>query len=166
MTKKAKAHVYKRDHINTDEIIPARYLNTDNEKELAEHAMEDLDPDFINNVSPGDIIIAKKDFGCGSSREHAIWALRGAGIKAVIAETFARIYYRNSINNGLLAIECKDAADHINTGDEIEIHLETGKITNTTTGKSLEFNPIPKFALDIIASKGLLNYIKQQHKTQ
>ena len=164
MTQKAKAHVYKRDHINTDEIIPARYLNTDNEKELAKHAMEDLDPEFITKVSPGDIIIAKKDFGCGSSREHAIWALRGAGIKAVIAETFARIYYRNSINNGLLAIECKGATDHINTGDEIEINLETGKITNTTTGKTLKFAPIPKFALDIIASKGLLNYIKKTQK--
>ena len=162
MTKKAKAHVYRRDHINTDEIIPARCLNTDNEKELAEHALEDLDPGFTTKVKTGDIIIAKKDFGCGSSREHAIWALRGAGIKAVIAETFARIYYRNSINNGLLAIECKSAADHINTGDNIEINLKTGKITNTTTGKTLKFTPYPKFALDIIASKGLLNYIKQQ----
>ncbi len=147
MIQKAKAHVYKRDHINTDEIIPAQYLNTDNEKELAEHAMEDIDPDFTTRVRPGDIIIAKKDFGCGSSREHAIWSLRGAGIKAVIAETFAK---------------CKGAAEHIKTGDEIDINLETGKITNTTTGKTLEFAPIPKFALDIIASKGLLNYIKQK----
>ncbi|MEA3343648.1 MAG: 3-isopropylmalate dehydratase small subunit [archaeon] len=161
MILKGRAHVYKRDHINTDEIIPARYLNTDNEKELAKHAMEDLDPDFTTKVGPGDVIIAKKDFGCGSSREHAIWALRGAGIKAVIAESFARIYYRNSINNGLLAIECRSATEHINTGDEIEINVKTGKIANMTTGKTLEFIPIPKFALDIIASKGLLNYIKQ-----
>lgn len=162
MILKGKAHVYKRNHINTDEIIPARYLNTDDEKELAKHAMEDLDDEFINKVKPGDIIVAPKDFGCGSSREHAIWSLRGAGIQAVIADTFARIYYRNSINNGLLAIECADATEHISYGDEIEIDLKTGTITNTTTGKVLEIAPIPQFALDLIASKGLLNYIKQK----
>ncbi|MFH1127577.1 MAG: 3-isopropylmalate dehydratase small subunit [archaeon] len=162
MILKGKAHVYKRDHINTDEIIPARYLNTDDEKELSKHAMEDLDEEFMKKVKKGDIIVATKDFGCGSSREHAIWALRGAGIQAVIAETFARIYYRNSVNNGLLAIECPDASDHINYGDDIEINVLEGTIKNTTTGKTLRFTPIPQFALDIIKSKGLLNYIKQK----
>ena len=162
MILKGKAHVYNRDHINTDEIIPARYLNTDNEKELSKHAMEDLDMDFVKKVREGDIVVASKDFGCGSSREHAIWSLRGAGIRAVIADTFARIYYRNSINNGLLAIECKDAATNISSGDELEIDVKGGKIRNITRGKTLTFTPIPQFALDIIDSKGLLNYIKQK----
>lgn len=162
MILKGKAHVYNRDHINTDEIIPGRYLNTDNEKELAKHAMEDLDMEFVKKVKEGDIVVASKDFGCGSSREHAIWSLRGAGIRAVIAETFARIYYRNSINNGLLAIECKGAASNISTGDDIEIDVKGGKIKNITRGKTLAFTPIPQFALDIIDSKGLLNYIKQK----
>ena len=162
MILKGKAHVYNRDHINTDEIIPARYLNTDNEKELSKHAMEDLDMDFVKKVREGDIVVSSKDFGCGSSREHAIWSLRGAGIRAVIADTFARIYYRNAINNGLLAIECKDAAANISTGDELEIDVKGGKIRNITRGKTLTFTPIPQFALDIIDSKGLLNYIKQK----
>ena len=100
-----KAHVYKKDHINTDEIIPARYLNTDDEMELAEHCMEDLDKDFVGKVNQGDCIVAGDDFGCGSSREHAVWALRGAGIRTVIAKTFARIFYRNAINNGFYLIE-------------------------------------------------------------
>lgn len=164
MILKGKAHVYNRDHINTDEIIPGRYLNTDNERDLAKHAMEDLDMEFVKKVKEGDIVVASKDFGCGSSREHAIWALRGAGIRAVIADTFARIYYRNSINNGLLAIECKGASTNISPGDDIEIDVKSGKIRNITRGKTLAFTPIPQFALDIIDSKGLLNYIKQKQK--
>ena len=116
---KGKAHVYGRAHISTDEIIPARYLTTDKEEELAKHAMEDLDKDFVKKVKKGDFIIAGDDFGCGSSREHAIWALRGAGIKAVIANTFARIFYRNAINNGFLAIECKDISQTVTNGDDL-----------------------------------------------
>jgi len=108
MKLKAKAHTYDKAHINTDEIIPARYLNTDDEKELAKHAMEDIDALFVDNVKEGDVIVAAQDFGCGSSREHAIWALRGAGIRAVIADSFARIFFRNGINNGFILIECQD----------------------------------------------------------
>ena len=110
---KGKAHVYKKDDINTDEIIPARYLNSDKEEELAKHAMEDLDTEFINKVQDGDFIVSRENFGCGSSREHAIWALRGSGVKAVIANSFARIFYRNAINNGFLAIECKNIGEKI-----------------------------------------------------
>lgn len=158
---RGKAHVYKRNHINTDEIIPARYLTTDKEEELAKHAMEDLDAGFIKKVKPGDFIVAGENFGCGSSREHAVWALRGAGIKAVIANSFARIFFRNSINNGFLAIECKDIAKNIKNGDELEINVEKGTIKDLTNKKEFKFTPFPKFALDIIKARGLLNYIRK-----
>ena len=158
----AKAHAYKRDHINTDEIIPARYLNTDDEKELAKHCMEDLDKDFVNKVKPGDFIVAGEDFGCGSSREHAVWALRGAGVKTVIAKTFARIFYRTAINNGFYLIESEDAPDKIADGDELEIDFKTGLIKNKTAGKEIKFNPLPDFALEIINDGGLLEHIKKQ----
>ena len=127
---KGAAHVYKKDDINTDEIIPARYLTSDKEEELAQHAMEDLDTNFIKKVKKGDFIVAKENFGCGSSREHAIWALRGSGVKAVIANSFARIFYRNAINNGFLAIECKDIANKVKDNDELEIDIKSGKIKN------------------------------------
>ena len=156
------AHVYKRDHINTDEIIPARYLNTDDEKELAKHCMEDLDNDFVNKVEPGDCIVAGDDFGCGSSREHAVWALRGAGVKTVIAKTFARIFYRNAINNGFYLIESEDAPDKINNGDELEINFKTGLIKNKTADTEIKFNPLPDFALEIINNGGLLEHITKQ----
>ncbi len=152
-----KIHFYKRDNINTDEIIPARYLNCDNEAELAEHAMEDIDENFVENVQQGDFIIAGKDFGCGSSREHAIWALRGAGVKGVIVKSFARIFYRNAINNGFLAIECKEISDNLKTGDEIEINLEQGFFT--INGKKYNFSPIPDFVKKIMEKGGLLNTI-------
>ena len=155
---KVKIHFYKRDNINTDEIIPARYLNCDDELELAKHAMEDIDRNFIQNVKQGDFIIAGKDFGCGSSREHAIWALRGAGIKGVIAKSFARIFYRNAINNGFLAIEYKEIDENFKTGDEIEINLEQGFFT--VNDKKYNFSPIPKFVKDIMKKGGLLNTIK------
>ncbi|MCK4744519.1 3-isopropylmalate dehydratase small subunit [Candidatus Parcubacteria bacterium] len=154
---KAKIHFYKRDNINTDEIIPARYLNCDNEAELAKYAMEDIDKDFTQNVQQGDFIIAGKDFGCGSSREHAIWALRGAGVKGVIAKSFARIFYRNTINNGFLAIECAELDDNLKTGDEMEINLEQGFFT--VNGKKYSFSPIPDFVKDIMEKGGLLNTI-------
>ncbi len=159
-----KAHVYKRDHINTDEIIPARYLNTDDEMELAKHCMEDLDGDFVNKVKEGDCIVAGEDFGCGSSREHAVWALRGAGVRTVIAKTFARIFYRNAINNGFYLIESKDAPEKINDGDELEIDFKAGLIKNKTTDKDIRFNPLPDFALEIIEAGGLLNKLAQKNR--
>jgi 3-isopropylmalate/(R)-2-methylmalate dehydratase small subunit len=156
----SKAHVYKRDHINTDEIIPARYLNTDKEKTLAKHCMENLDKDFVKKVKPGDIIVAGDDFGCGSSREHAVWAIRGAGVQTVIAKTFARIFYRNAINCGFYIIESADAVDKINDGDQIEIDYKKGVIK---TGKTeIKFNPLPDFAVEIINDGGLLNHIKKK----
>ena len=160
----SKAHVYKRDHINTDEIIPARYLNTDDEMELASHCMEDLDGDFVNKVAAGDVIVAGEDFGCGSSREHAVWSIRGAGVKTVIARTFARIFYRNAINNGFYLIESPDAIEKISDGDELEIDYETGVIKNKTTGVDISFQPLPDFALEIINDGGLLNHITKRQK--
>jgi 3-isopropylmalate/(R)-2-methylmalate dehydratase small subunit len=155
----SKAHVYKRDHINTDEIIPARYLNTDDRAELAKHCLEDLDPDFVGKVKKGDIIVAGEDFGCGSSREHAVWAICGAGVQTVIAKSFARIFYRNAINNGFYIIECSNAADGIEDGDELEIDYKKGTIKAANRGVSYKFNPLPDFALEIISDGGLLNHI-------
>jgi len=160
----SKAHVYKRDHINTDEIIPARYLNTDNKAELAKHCMENLDPDFVKKVRQGDCIVAGKDFGCGSSREHAVWALRGAGVQTVIAKSFARIFYRNAINNGFYLIESDDAAEKISDGDELQIDFKAGLVKNKTTGNDITFNPLPDFALEIIKDGGLLEHITRTHK--
>ena len=160
----SKAHVYKRDHINTDEIIPARYLNTDDEMELASHCMEDLDEGFVKKVAAGDVIAAGEDFGCGSSREHAVWAIRGAGVKTVIAKTFARIFYRNAINNGFYLIESPDAIEKINDGDELEIDYETGTIKNKTAGVDISFQPLPDFALEIIKDGGLLNHITKKQE--
>lgn len=154
----AKAHVYNRDHINTDEIIPARYLNTDNEAELAQHCMEDLDTDFVNKVQDGDVIVAGEDFGCGSSREHAIWAIRGAKVQTVIAKSFARIFYRNAINGGFYLVEA-DVLDKISDGDELEIDYDNGTIDNKTTGTQISFNPLPDFARQIIKEGGLLSRI-------
>ncbi len=158
---KGKAHVYKRDDINTDEIIPARYLNSDQEEELAKHAMEDLDTEFISKIKSGDFVIARQNFGCGSSREHAIWALRGSGVKAVIADSFARIFYRNAINNGFLAIECKDVSDKIEDGNELEIDISKGVIMNLTKEEEYRFTPLPDFALELMKKGGLLDYIKE-----
>jgi 3-isopropylmalate/(R)-2-methylmalate dehydratase small subunit len=158
----SKAHVYKRDNINTDEIIPARYLNTDNEAELAGHCLEDLDDKFVRKVKPGDVIVAGEDFGCGSSREHAVWALRGAKVGAVIAKNFARIFYRNCINCGFYPIELDGATEKINNGDELEIDYEKGIIKNKTAGKEIPFNPLPGFALAIIHDGGLLNKIAKK----
>ncbi len=157
-----RAHVYKRDHINTDEIIPARYLNTDDVAELASHCLEDLDKDFVSKVQAGDIIVAGEDFGCGSSREHAVWAIRGAGVKAVIAKSFARIFYRNAINNGFYIIESPHAPDGIKDGDELEIDYKAGMIKNKTAGVDIKFKPLPGFALEIINDGGLLDHIKKK----
>jgi 3-isopropylmalate/(R)-2-methylmalate dehydratase small subunit len=155
----AKAHVYQRDHINTDEIIPARYLNTDQEVELAKHCLEDLDKDFVKNVQPGDVVVAGDDFGCGSSREHAVWAIRGARVQTVIARSFARIFYRNAINCGFYLIESAEAVDKIQDGDEIEIDYDAGVIRDSTSRMQIKFLPLPDFALEIIRDGGLLNHI-------
>ena len=155
----AKAHVYQRDHVNTDEIIPARYLNTDDEQELAKHCMEDLDAGFMSKVAPGDVIVAGEDFGCGSSREHAVWAIRGAKVQTVIAKSFARIFYRNAIDCGFYLIESAEAVEKIGDGDEIEIDYNAGTIKDTTSGVEIGFQPLPDFALEIIKDGGLLNHI-------
>ena len=158
------AHKYNRDHINTDEIIPARYLNTDDEMELAGHCLEDLDKEFVNKVKEGDVIVAGEDFGCGSSREHAVWAIRGAKVQTVIAKSFARIFYRNAINNGFYIIESPEALDKINDGDELEIDYKNGLIKNQTAGVDISFNPLPDFALEIIKDGGLLEHITKKQK--
>ena len=158
----SKAHIYKRDHINTDEIIPARYLTTDDEADLAKHCLEDLDGDFVNKVKAGDVIVAGEDFGCGSSREHAIWAIRGAGVQTVIAKTFARIFYRNAINNGFYVIESSEGIEKINDGDELDIDYKTGLIKNKTTGIDIKFASLPDFALEIIEAGGLINKLAQK----
>jgi len=158
----AKAHVYKRDHINTDEIIPARYLNTDDQQELAKHCLEDLDKDFVNKVKKGDIIVAGEDFGCGSSREHAVWAIRGAGVQTVIAKSFARIFYRNAINNSFYVIELPQQLEKINDSDELQVDYKQGLIKNKTAGIDIKFNPLPDFALEIINAGGLLNKLAQK----
>jgi 3-isopropylmalate/(R)-2-methylmalate dehydratase small subunit len=157
-----KAHTYKRDHINTDEIIPARYLNTDDTAELAKHCMEDLDTAFMDKCKAGDIIVAGDDFGCGSSREHAVWALQGAKVGGIIAQSFARIFYRNAINCGFYCIELAGAAEKINDGDQIEIDYKQGVIKNVTADTSIDFEPLPDFALDIINAGGLLKHIKNK----
>ena len=158
----AKAHVYKRDHVNTDEIIPARYLNTDDVAELALHCMEDLDADFMNKCSPGDVVVAGDDFGCGSSREHAVWAIQGAKVGAVIAHSFARIFYRNCINCGFYPIELADAVNRIEDSDDLDIDFQAGIIRNQTQGTVIEFNALPDFALEIVNDGGLLEHIKKQ----
>ncbi|MGE0127266.1 MAG: 3-isopropylmalate dehydratase small subunit [Blastocatellales bacterium] len=160
---KGFAHVYERAHINTDEIIPARYLNVHEEAELAKYAMEDIDATFVKRVKPGDIIIAGDNFGCGSSREHAVWALRGAGVKVVIAKSYARIFFRNAINNGFLAIEA-DICDIVKTGDEVEIDLASGRLRNLTSGKEANFVPLSDFARELIEDGGLLPHIQKKAK--
>lgn len=161
--KAAKGHVFKYgDNVDTDVIIPARYLNSSDPKELATHCMEDIDADFVKNVKEGDIIVANKNFGCGSSREHAPLAIKAAGVSCVIAETFARIFYRNAINIGLPIIECPEAARDISAGDEVEVDFDTGVITDNTTGKSYQGQAFPPFMQKIIDCEGLVNYINQK----
>ena len=150
------------DNVDTDVIIPARYLNTSDPKELASHCMEDIDLNFANNVKPGDIIVANKNFGCGSSREHAPIAIKAAGVSCVIAETFARIFYRNSINIGLPIIECPEAAKAINAGDDVEVDFDSGVITDKTTGQNFKGQAFPEFMQKIIKAEGLINYINNK----
>lgn len=148
-----------KDNVDTDVIIPARYLNTSVPAELAKHCMEDIDRDFVKNVKDGDIIVADKNFGCGSSREHAPIAIKASGISCVIASTFARIFYRNSINIGLPIIECEEAVKGISAGDKVSVDFDTGIITNETTGRSFKGEPYPEFMQNIIKAGGLIPYI-------
>ena len=149
------------DNVDTDVIIPARYLNTSDHKELASHCMEDIDRDFVKKVKEGDIIVANMNFGCGSSREHAPIAIKASGIGCVIASTFARIFYRNSINIGLPILECDEAAKDIDDGNEVEIDFDSGIITNITKNKTYKAQPFPEFIKDIINKGGLLNSLKK-----
>lgn len=155
MNFEGKAFRYGRD-IDTDVIIPARYLNTSDPAELAKHCMEDLDATFVERVSPGDIIVAEENFGCGSSREHAPIAIKAAGVDAVIAKSFARIFYRNAINTGLAILECPEAVDAIKDGDVVSVDTETGAITDETTGAMFQAQPFPPFIAEIIEAGGLV----------
>lgn len=148
------------DNVDTDVIIPARYLNTSDAKELALHCMEDIDTEFVKNVNKGDIMVAGWNFGCGSSREHAPLVIKTCGTGCVIAKSFARIFYRNAINIGLPILECPEAAEEINAGDEVEVNFDTGVITDKTTGNTYKAQPFPEFIQNIIAKGGLLASLK------
>ena len=162
-TMKAYGTVHKYgDNVDTDVIIPARYLNSSDPAELAKHCMEDIDKEFVNNVKAGDIIVAKKNFGCGSSREHAPIAIKAAGVSCVIAETFARIFYRNAINIGLPIVECAQAAKEIENGDQVEVDFDSGVIKDLTKGTEYQGQAFPEFMQKIIAAEGLVNYINQK----
>ena len=159
---KANGHVFKYgDNVDTDVIIPARYLNSSDPKELAGHCMEDIDKDFVKKVQSGDLIVADKNFGCGSYREHAPLAIKASGVSCVIAETFARIFYRNAINIGLPIIECPEASKGIENGDEVEVDFDSGVIRNITKGTQYQGQAFPPFMQKIIEAEGLVNYINQ-----
>ena len=159
----AKGKVFKYgDNVDTDVIIPARYLNIADPKELSTHAMEDIDADFVKNMHPGDIVVATRNFGCGSSREHAPLAIKTAGISVVIAKSFARIFYRNSINIGLPIMECPEAVDAISAGDTVSVDFDTGVITDETTGKTFQAEPFPPFIQKIIADGGLMKSLTKK----
>ena len=158
-----KAHKYGND-VDTDVIIPARHLNTSVPEELAAHCMEDIDPAFANRVQCGDILVAGRNFGCGSSREHAPIAIKASGISCVIAETFARIFYRNALNIGLPILESAAAANAISAGDEVSVNLETGEITDHTTGQTFHAEPFPPFMMELISAGGLAAYLKGKNK--
>ena len=160
--KNAKGITFKYpDNVDTDVIIPARYLNSQDAKELAQHCMEDIDRDFVNQVHEGDIMVGGWNFGCGSSREHAPLVIKTSGISCVIAKSFARIFYRNSINIGLPILECEAAAEQIRAGDTVSVDFNTGVITDETTGKTYQAEPFPEFIQNIIAAGGLMNSIQK-----
>ena len=150
------------DNVDTDVIIPARYLNTSEPAELAKHCMEDIDAQFASKVVEGDFIVADKNFGCGSSREHAPIAIKASGVKCVIAASFARIFFRNCINIGLPIMECSEAAEKISSGDDIDVDFNTGVITNNTKGETYQSEPLPEFLQNLIAQEGLVNYTKSK----
>ena len=159
MNAKGTVHKY-GNNIDTDVIIPARYLNTQDHKELASHCMEDIDKEFVHKVREGDIMVGGENFGCGSSREHAPIAIKASGVSCVIASTFARIFYRNAINIGLPILECPDASKGIDAGDEVSVDFDSGVITNVTKGETYQAQPFPEFIQNIIRSGGLMNSIK------
>lgn len=162
---KLKGNVFKYgDHVDTDVIIPAKYLNTADPNELAKHCMEDIDTEYATKVQEGDIIVAGVNFGCGSSREHAPLSIKGSGASCIIARTFARIFFRNSINIGLPILECSEAVDGISAGDVVEVDTDTGIITNVTTGKEFKAQPFPEFLQNLITSGGLVKYIAKSVK--
>ena len=161
MDAKGRVHKY-QDNVDTDVIIPARYLNTKDHAELASHCMEDIDPDFVKNVKPGDIIVAGENFGCGSSREHAPIAIKASGVSCVIATTFARIFYRNAINIGLPILECPEASKGIEDGDQVEVDFSKGEIRNVTKNKTYTAAPFPEFIRGIINAGGLMASIKER----
>ncbi|MGI6556661.1 3-isopropylmalate dehydratase small subunit [uncultured Pseudoramibacter sp.] len=158
----AKGKVFRYgDNVDTDVIIPARYLNTSDPLELAQHCMEDIDKDFVNNVHKGDIIVADDNFGCGSSREHAPISIKASGVSCVIANSFARIFYRNSINIGLPILECPEAVKVIEAGDEVEVDFDSGKITDITKNQSFQGQAFPPFMQELIQAGGLVNYVNE-----
>jgi 3-isopropylmalate/(R)-2-methylmalate dehydratase small subunit len=161
MDAKGRVHKY-QDNVDTDVIIPARYLNTKDHAELASHCMEDIDPDFVKNVKPGDIIVAGENFGCGSSREHAPIAIKASGVSCVIATTFARIFYRNAINIGLPILECPEASKGIEDGDQVEVDFSKGEIRNVTKNETYTAAPFPEFIRGIINAGGLMASIKER----
>jgi len=156
---KGTVHKY-GSNVDTDVIIPARYLNTTDPEELASHCMEDIDADFVKRVEPGDIIVGGDNFGCGSSREHAPIAIKASGVACVIANTFARIFYRNALNTGLPILECPEAVAGISKGDTVEVDLESGRVANVTTGKTYQAKPFPPFMRQLIEVGGLVNYAR------
>lgn len=159
----AKGRVFKYgDNVDTDVIIPARYLNTQDAKELAMHTMEDIDADYVKKVKPGDIMVGGWNFGCGSSREHAPLVIKTSGASVVIAKSFARIFYRNAINIGLPIMECEEAADAIQAGDTVSVNFDTGTITDETTGQTFQAAPFPEFIQNMIKAGGLMNSIKEK----
>ena len=158
---KGKVHKYGAD-VNTDVIIPARYLNISEPTELAKHCMEDIDKDFLKRVKPGDIIVATTNFGCGSSREHAPLAIKAAGISCIIAKSFARIFFRNAINIGLPLLECVEAVANTQAGDTLEVDLSSGRIKNLTNGKVFTAKPYPDFMAELISAGGLIEYTKKR----
>jgi 3-isopropylmalate/(R)-2-methylmalate dehydratase small subunit len=163
MTDVLRGRVWKYgDNVDTDAIVPARYLNVSTPEELAEHCMEDIDQSFARNVQPGDVIVGQANFGCGSSREHAPLAIRGSGISCVVAESFARIFYRNAINIGLPILECPEAVAGTEAGQTLEVDLEKGMVTNVDTGKTYQAEPYPPFLLNIIAAGGLIPYTRKK----
>lgn len=160
MTIKGKVHKY-GDNVDTDVIIPARYLNTSDPKELASHCMEDIDAFFVATMKPGDVIVAGTNFGCGSSREHAPLAIKSCGVSCVIAASFARIFYRNALNIGLPILECPEAAEALVTKHEVSVNFDTGEIVDTSNGKRFKAEPFPPFMQDLIAAGGLAQYMKK-----
>ena len=164
MNRTGKAWKY-GDNVDTDGIIPARYLNMHTAEELAPHCLEDLDATFVGAVQPGDVLVAGENFGCGSSREHAPLALRGAGVSCIVARSFARIFYRNAINVGLPILECPDAVDGVENGHQLLIDLEHGQVQNLTTGQAYQAEPYPPFMMDIIRAGGLVPYTRRRMET-